>query len=110
MLDFFHLPKDGPHYRRIVDGFKRLFGATIFFRTQEQPQSARVIDWSRFHFFDGIKLWFNTAESELGVADRHVNVITVSEAFYREIDAHRIPVEREIAAVLAHAPGVLAGA
>lgn len=53
MLDFFHLPKDGPHYRRLV------------------------------------------------------NVITVSEAFYHEIDAHRIPFEREVAAVLAHAPGML---
>jgi hypothetical protein len=27
--------------------------------------------------------------------------------FYREIDAHRIPVERDIVAALAHAPGVL---
>lgn len=107
MLDFFHLPKDGPHHRSLVEGFKRLFGATIFFGTQEQPQSARVIDWSRFHFFDGIKLWFNMAEREPGSAHRHDNVITVSEAFYREIDAHRIPVEREVAAVLAHAPGVL---
>ncbi len=107
MLDFFHLPKDGPHYRRLVEGFKRLFGATIFFGTQEQPNSAPVIDWSRFHFFDGMNLWFNTAENELGAVHRHDNVITISEAFYREIDAHRIPVEREVAAALAHAPGVL---
>jgi hypothetical protein len=51
MLDFFHLPKDGPHYRRLIEGFKRLFGATIFFGTQEQPNSAPVIDWSRVDFF-----------------------------------------------------------
>jgi hypothetical protein len=107
MLDFFHLPKDGPHYRRLVEGFKRLFGATIFFGTEDQTHSAPVIDWSRFHFFDGIKLWFNTAESALGSADRHDNIITVSEAFYREIDAHRIPVEWEVVAAFAHAPGVL---
>jgi hypothetical protein len=107
MLDFFHLPKDGPHYRRLIGGFQRLFGATIFFGTQEQPNSAPVIDWSRFHFFDGMKLWFNIADGEGARADRHDNVITVSEAFYREIDAHRIPVEREVASALAHAPGVL---
>ncbi|MGH9444972.1 MAG: replication protein RepA [Terriglobia bacterium] len=107
MLDFFHLPKDGPHYRRLVDGFKRLFGATIFFGTDDQTQSAPVIDWTRFHFFDGIKLWFNRSESENASADRHDNAITISEAFYREIDDHRIPVEREVVAALAHAPGVL---
>src|SRR5262252_1792403 len=37
MLDFFHLRKDGPHYRRLVEGFQRLFGATIFFGSEEQP-------------------------------------------------------------------------
>lgn len=107
VLDFFHLPKDGPHYTRLVDGFKRLFGATIFFGTEERPQPNPVMDWTRFHFFDGVELWFNRAENELGTTDRHDNLIKVSEAFYREIDAHRIPVEREVAAALAHAPGVL---
>ncbi len=107
MLDFFHLPKDGPHYRRLVEGFKRLFCATIFFGTEEQTHSAPVIDWSRFHFFDGLKLWFNTLDGEPPSANPHDNTITVSEAFYREIDAHRIPVEREVVAALAHAPGVL---
>jgi hypothetical protein len=107
MLDFFHLRKDGPHYRRLVEGFQRLFGATIFFGTKVQPHCAPVIDWTRFHFFDGMKLWFNAAESELASANRHDNTVTVSEAFYREIDAHRIPVEREVVAALAHAPGVL---
>src|SRR5215469_13304291 len=29
ILDFFHLGKDGRHYRRIVEGFQRLFAATI---------------------------------------------------------------------------------
>lgn len=107
MLDFFHLPKDGPHYRRFVEGFKRLFGATIFFGTEDHPRSAPFLDWTRFHFFDGLKLWFDPAEGEHPSVSRHDNAITVSEAFYREIDAHRIPVEREIVAALAHAPGVL---
>jgi hypothetical protein len=31
----------------------------------------------------------------------------LSEAFYKEIDEHRIPVEREVIAALAHAPGLL---
>jgi Plasmid encoded RepA protein len=35
------------------------------------------------------------------------NVICLSEAFHQEIDQHRIPVEREVIAALAHAPGML---
>jgi hypothetical protein len=33
LLEFFRLPKDGPHYRRMVEGFQRVFAATIFFGT-----------------------------------------------------------------------------
>ena len=36
LLDYFELPKNGYHYRRIVQGFHRIFGATIFFGTEEQ--------------------------------------------------------------------------
>lgn len=55
-----------------------------------------------------MKLWFNTDDHnpKVGVED-HENVITLSEAFYTEIDQHRIPVEREVVSELAHAPGVL---
>lgn len=35
------------------------------------------------------------------------NTITLSDAFYKEIDEHRIPVEREIVIALAGSPGVL---
>jgi hypothetical protein len=108
MLDFFRLPKDGPHYRRLLQGFTRLFAATIFFGTEEQPDHAAVIDWARFHFFDRMRLWFNH-DNPLNSppADQHNNVIVLSEAFYREIDEHRIPVEREVVVALTHAPGAL---
>ena len=39
MLDYFELPKNGYHYTRIVQGFQRIFGATIFFGTEEQRKS-----------------------------------------------------------------------
>lgn len=108
MLDFFRLPKDGPHYRRLVGGFQRIFAATIFFGTDEKPGGARLIDLSRFHFFDRMRLWFNSdpsaPDANRGV---HENAITLSEAFHEEIDQHRIPVEREAIACFAQAPGSL---
>jgi hypothetical protein len=52
LLDYFELPKNGYHYKRIVQGFQRIFGATIFFGTEEQRQRAVVSNSARFHFFD----------------------------------------------------------
>ena len=108
MLDFFNLPPVGYHYRRIIQGFRRVFSATIFFGTEDQPAGDNMIDWSRFHFFDRMKLWFNTPEAATeATPEESGNIITLSESFYREVDQHRIPVERQVVAALAHAPGVL---
>ena len=55
-----------------------------------------------------MKLWFKADDkAPERASERHDNVLTLSEAFYREIDEHRIPVEREVVAALAHAPGAL---
>ena len=55
-----------------------------------------------------MRLWFNRDDAvKSPPADQHGNVIVLSEAFYREIDEHRIPVEREVVAALSHAPGAL---
>jgi len=107
LLDYFELPKNGYHYKRIVQGFQRIFGATIFFGTEEQRQRAVVSNSARFHFFDRMHLWYNREEpSELG-GNESDNTITLSEAFHNEIDRHRIPVERRVVAALANAPGTL---
>jgi Plasmid encoded RepA protein len=95
----------------MMRGFQRLFAATIFFGTEEDPERKLLIDRSRFHFFDQLRLWFD-ADYRDAAASSHSgeardNVVTLSEAFYSEIDQHRIPVEREVVAALSHAPGML---
>ncbi len=108
MLDFFKLAKDGRHYRRIMQGFQRIFAATIFFGTEEHLGGKCLIDWARFHFLDRMQLWFAEGSPAQDChSDKASNVITLSEAFYNEIEQHRIPVEREVVAMLANAPGVL---
>ena len=101
MLEFFRLPKDGRYYRRVAQGFQRIFASTIFFGTDDQPDGNHLIDWARFHFFDELHLWFTDD------TDDHSNTITLSEAFYGEIDRHRVPMEREVIIALANSPGVL---
>ncbi len=58
ILETFGLPKDGPHYRRLVHGFERIFGATIFFGTDEQRRYGFVHSYARFHFFDRMDVWY----------------------------------------------------
>jgi hypothetical protein len=107
MLDFFRLFKDGKRYHRIMEGFQRIFAATIFFGTSDQPGGKLLLDWARFHFFDRLHLWFHHDEPATAPASSAENLIVLSEAFYDEIHQHRIPVEREAIALLANAPGVL---
>jgi hypothetical protein len=107
MLDFFRLFKDGKRYHRIMEGFKRIFGATIFFGANDEAEGKLVLDWARFHFFDRLHLWFHKDKTAPLNAPSDQNVVVLSEPFYDEINAHRIPVEREVVAALANAPGVL---
>ena len=57
LLDYFRLRKDGSQYRRMKSAFQRVFAATIFFGTEEHLNKNPVVDWSRFHFVDQMRLW-----------------------------------------------------
>lgn len=50
ILEMFQLAKGGKEYRRIVDGFERIFGATIFFGTESNPGVSRIVERARFNF------------------------------------------------------------
>lgn len=92
----------------MAQGFERIFAATIFFGTEDQPIGNHLIDWARFHLFDQIYLWF--AEGDKCGSDsacHYPNTITPSEAFYSEIDKHRVPMEKKVVIALANSPGVL---
>lgn len=108
ILDTFGLPKDGPHYRRLVDGFKRIFGATIFFGTEEQLKAGTIFDWSRFHFFDRMQIWYskNIQQQQLPGEDFE-NAILLSEVFWSELQRHPIPIDLQAVRALANAPAQL---
>lgn len=52
-------------------------------------------------------LWFSNVERPQPLPVGKENVITLSKPSYNEINEHRIPVEREVLAALANAPGLL---
>jgi hypothetical protein len=40
ILEEFDLPRDGPHYRRLVQAFKRIFTSTIYFGTDRHSRAS----------------------------------------------------------------------
>ena len=51
ILEEFDLPKDGPHYRRLVEGFKRIFTSTIYFGTESLAGRHEIWDSHRVSLF-----------------------------------------------------------
>ncbi len=101
LFEEFDLPVDGPHYRRMVEAFRRIFTSTIFFGVTAGP--ADTVDSARVHFFDSLDLWFSPAATR--TADE--NVVTLSEAFWDELRKHPIPIQRDAVRAFASSPGCL---
>jgi hypothetical protein len=103
ILREFDLPLDGPHYRRIIAAFGRIFSSTIYFGVPRGERDA--IECSRAHFFDALDLWFSPQTTE--IAAHHENVVILSEAFWEELRAHPIPVCKQVVCALASSPACL---
>lgn len=98
VLEEFGLQSGGKQYRRLVDGFKRVFGATIFFGTDNQAK-AGVFEQGRFNFISELRLWYSSPGQS--------NQIVLTDEFFAEILAHPIPADLEAIKVLAAMPAVL---
>jgi hypothetical protein len=108
VLDEFDLPKDGPHYRRLVEGFQRIFTSTIYFGTDSAAGRQELWDCRRFHFFDRLRIWCNRLANEDSGGRRPApNVVSLSESFWQEIQAHPIPVDVRVVRELTGIPGCL---
>lgn len=81
-----------PHYRRLVEGFQRIFTSTIYFGSESTSARQQGWDCKRFHFFDRLRIWCTrTAEEDLVEPKPDHNIIRLSEPFWGEIQAHPIP-------------------
>jgi hypothetical protein len=108
ILEEFDLPKDGPHYRRLVEGFKRIFTSTIYFGTESGAGRQEVWDSRRFHFFDRMRIWCTrTADEDLIEPKPDYNMISLSDSFWQEVQAHPIPVDNRVIRELTNIPGCL---
>ena len=107
MLETFGLQTSGSNYRRMIEGFQRIFASTIYFGTEDQQRRDLVFDWARFHYFDRMQLWFNRHDQDSLPGGEFENVIELSDSFWKEIQNHPIPVDAEVVKGLSDAPGNL---
>jgi hypothetical protein len=107
MLETFGMQTGGKEYRRLVDAFERVFGATIFFGTDSLNGSAKVVQRSRFNFMREAQIWYSRSPEQRPISSEFENVIILSDDFYQEILAHPVPNDLEAVKLLAAAPAVL---
>jgi hypothetical protein len=108
ILDTFGLHKDGKTYRRLVDGFQRIFSATIFFGTNYERGPVAMYEGARFHFFDQMKVWYTKQLDQQQLpSEDFQNQILLSENFWNELKRHPIPINLEAVKILANAPAEL---
>lgn len=107
MLETFGMQTGGKEYRRLVEAFERVFGATIFFGTDTSNGSAKVIQRSRFNFMRDAQIWYGRNPEQRPISSDFENVIVLSDDFYQEILAHPIPNDLEAVKLLGAAPAVL---
>lgn len=107
MLDTFGLQQGGAQYRRLIESFKRIFGATIFFGTDRQKERAHVIHQSRFSFMSEARIWYARDVEQPTLPGDCRNTIVLSPEFFREILEHPIPTDLTAAKALSCAPAAL---
>lgn len=92
---------------RIMAAFQRIFGATIFFRTDTQRERAAVFHRARFNFMSEARIWYSRdPEQELLPGDLQ-NEILLSDAFFAEVMSHPISMDMEAAKALSCSPAAL---
>lgn len=107
MLETFGMQQGGSQYRRLIEAFQRVFGATIFFGTNSQLKAAPVLHQVRFHFMSEARIWCGRNFDQPHLTCDCQNVIVLTPEFYREITSHPIPTDLQAAKALSCAPAAL---
>ena len=107
MLDAFGMQQGGSQYRRLLGAFQRIFGATVFFGTETQRDRAAMINQARFNFMSEARIWYARDPEQESLPGECQNMIVLTEEFYREIQAHPIPMDLEAAKALSSSSSAL---
>ena len=106
MLDTFGMQQGGSQYRRLIEAFQRVFGATIFFGTKTQVK-APVFHQVRFNFMSEARIWYGRNLDQPNLPGDCRNMIVLTPEFYQEVTSHPIPTDLQAAKALSCAPAAL---
>ena len=107
MLDTFGMQQGGSQYRRLIEAFQRVFGATIFFGTNIQLKAAPVFHQVRFNFMSEARIWYGRNFEQPNLPGDCQNMIVLTPEFYEEVTSHPIPTDLQAAKALSCAPAAL---
>ncbi|HEX4170377.1 MAG TPA: replication protein RepA [Bryobacteraceae bacterium] len=107
MLSVFGMQQGGTQYRRLINSFQRVFGATIFFGTDIQLEKASVMHQGRFNFMREAKIWYTRNPEQSQLPGDFQNQIVLSDEFFVEVTTHSIPTDLEAAKALSASPAAL---
>jgi hypothetical protein len=107
MLDVFGMQQGGSQYRRLIAAFQRVFGATIFFGTDTQRETALVTHRARFNFMREAQIWYSRDPNQVVLPGGFENQIVLSDEFFSEVSLHSIPTDLGAAKALSSAPAAL---
>jgi hypothetical protein len=107
MLDTFGMQQGGSQYRRLIEAFQRVFGATIFFGTNTQLKAAPVFHQVRFNFMSEARIWYGRNFEQSNLPGDCQNIIVLAPEFYGEVTSHPIPTDLQAAKALSCTPAAL---
>ena len=107
MFDTFGMQRGGSQYRRLIEAFQRVFGATIFFGTNTRLKVAPVFHQVRFNFMSEARIWYGRNFDQPNLPGDCQNVVVLTPEFYREVTSHPIPTDLQAAKALSCAPAAL---
>jgi hypothetical protein len=107
MLESFGMHTGGKEYRRLVGACERIFGATIFFGTDNLTGRAVMVQRCRFDFMREAQIWYSRDPDQRTLSSEFENVIVLSDEFYQELIGHPIPNDLDAIKLLAASPAVL---
>jgi hypothetical protein len=107
LLRTFELPLDGQHYRRLADGFKRVFTSTFYFGNDANSDRDQMWTMSRIHLFDELQIWCAKTSRDSESDSQRGSSLLLSERFWEEIRQHPVPVDLAVVRALVNNPGCL---
>jgi hypothetical protein len=79
----------------------------MYFGTGVAGHRDQLWDYRRFHFFDEMKVWCSTSARQDLLPEAADNTLILSESFWKEIEAHPIPIDMTVVRELTNNPGCL---